>query len=84
MTHESMTSQDLFNLIIAICAMVAALAALVTSGIGLFRGIRRLDHLHVMMNSRLTQLLQAVSKSRYAEGREDERAGKPPTHGDFR
>ena len=51
------------------CTLIAAVAAAVVSIIGAIRGEMKARELHVLINSRLTQLLEATSGQARAEGR---------------
>lgn len=55
----------LITLIITLPPTIAAVAALI---VGL-RGNRKVDDLHVAVNSRLTELLEQTSKASKAEGK---------------
>jgi hypothetical protein len=54
--------------LLAVATLIASISALIVSVITAQRSGSKLDHLHIALNSRLSQLIEQTSRASRAEG----------------
>ena len=67
-----MAMVDVLSIVLPLISLLTAICALAASITGWLRSLQKINELHIIMNSRLTELVQAVGDKRFLEGKLDQ------------